>query len=67
MNINIDFGRTIVVYLTFVILKLFNQITWDWIYVNIPIFIIVAVYIIGFSVYKLSKYTNWEGELNINL
>ena len=67
MNINIDFGRTIVVYLTFVILKLFNQITWDWIYVNIPIFIIVAVYIIGFSVYKLSKYTNWSGELNINL
>lgn len=65
MNISIKFNVTLVVWLTFIVLKLFNQLNWTWWCINIPFFIMVGLTIIAFILCNIFKYSDKKIEINL--
>ena len=72
MKVQVNTPITSFIYIIFIILKLTNIINWSWWYVNIPLFIIILVYIGAFIYYKCkyNKYLEMLGmteEITINI
>lgn len=67
MKVEVNFKVTFTIYITFVILKLTKQLLWSWWLINIPIFIIIFVFISLYIYFLIRKDSLYAKDLKINM
>lgn len=50
VKITVRLNDVIFLQVIFLILRLFNVITWDWFWVFLPVFLVASVYVITFLI-----------------